>query len=251
VRFDELILAEDEYPQGPCESRAEWLRRYSRGVPVPVIGRWCRVDVKRVRRAVDRQIRLHPLWFDRCLLIHDQPRRATAVERRPTRDQMWWGHYNDLASYMGERGGERPRQNDSPRAAALHSWLVKQGQYFDAGTLSAERAEALEALEALGEWKPQRKENPEEVWNRRLMEFQQFVTTTGRFPVYDRVRRPEERVLAVWLARQRDGKRRGWLQPDRQERLERVSPHWAVPTRGRQIDRKVQESTGVKETPPP
>ncbi len=73
MRFDDLILHADQYPQGPCENKQQWLLVYSRGVPAAVIATWCRVEVRRVNRAVDREIRRNPEWFDRCWRIHGQP----------------------------------------------------------------------------------------------------------------------------------------------------------------------------------
>jgi hypothetical protein len=149
---------------------------------------------RRVREAVNQKIRQHPLWFDWCLLVHDQPRQSAAAERRPRRDQMWWGRYNDLVAYIADGDGVRSRRDDSLHATGLHYWLVVQGQAFDAGTVSAEQCEALEVL---GEWKFRRNEDPQERWNRRLEELRQFVTARGRFSTYDLVKRPAERVLAV------------------------------------------------------
>jgi hypothetical protein len=101
VRFDDLILPVGEYPPGVCENRQEWLLMYSRGVSVAVIAVWCRVDVRRVHRAVDKQIRLHPGWFDRCWRIHDQPAPGRNTHRYVrTREQVWWEHYGDVAASM-------------------------------------------------------------------------------------------------------------------------------------------------------
>lgn len=43
---------------------------------------------------------------------------------------------------------------------------------------------------------------------------------------YDRVKRPDERVLAVWLARQRTCLGKDRLRADRRERLSGVLPGW-------------------------
>ncbi|MBG6224925.1 hypothetical protein IWX63_001487 [Arthrobacter sp. CAN_A2] len=47
-------------PAEACEGKLEWLLMYSRGVAVSVIAAWRRIAVKRVVRAVDRQIEREP-----------------------------------------------------------------------------------------------------------------------------------------------------------------------------------------------
>ncbi|WP_104182177.1 helicase associated domain-containing protein [Arthrobacter sp. B0490] len=223
MRFDDLILVGEEYPQGACENRQEWLLMYSRGVPPAVIARWCRVDVRRVHRAIDRQAERDPGWFDRCWLLHDRPAPNGSRRRyRRSRDQVWWEHYAVMATYVGRVGG-LPAQNDSVEARVLYRWLENQRRSHDAGRLTQDKSEALDRL---GEWVGTRKGNPEKLWARRLEQVQQFRDESGRFPVYDPRRRPDERVLAVWLGRQRTWSRKGRLRPDRQETLGRVLPGW-------------------------
>jgi hypothetical protein len=121
VRFDDLILPVGEYPNGACENRQEWLLMYSRGVPVVVIAVWCRVDVRRVHRAVDKQVSRHPRWFGRCWRIHDQPAPARNTRRYVrTREQPWWEHYDDVAASIRERHGAVPAQNNSAGARVLY-----------------------------------------------------------------------------------------------------------------------------------
>ncbi|MHA7192008.1 helicase associated domain-containing protein [Arthrobacter sp. MDT2-16] len=223
MRFDDLILAMDDYPQTPAENRQEWLLMYSRGVPPAVIAEWCRVDVRRVHRAVDRQIGRHPRWFDRCWVIHDQPAPSSAKRRfRRNREQVWWEHYADMASYVYRVGG-LPAQNDSMEAKVLYRWVENQRRSHDAGRLAQDK---IEALDRVGEWIGTRKGNPEELWARRLEQVQRFRDETGRFPVYDPQRHPDEKVLAVWLGRQRTWHRRGRIRGDRQEQLSQVLPGW-------------------------
>lgn len=69
MRFDDLLLGEEEYPGGACENKQEWLLMYSHGVPAAVIASWCRVDVRGVHRAIDRQITRNPAWFGWCWMM--------------------------------------------------------------------------------------------------------------------------------------------------------------------------------------
>jgi hypothetical protein len=223
MRFDDLILAEDDYPQGACENRQEWLLMYSRGVSAAVIATWCRVDVRRVHRAIDRQAGRHPEWFDRCWVFHDQPAPSGNRRRfRRSREQVWWEHYTAMATYVTKVGGV-PAQNDSLEARVLYRWLENQRRNHDAGRLAQDK---VEALDRLGEWVGTRKGNPEELWALRLEQVRQFRDETGRFPFYDPQRHPEEKVLAVWLGRQRTWKRKGLLRADRQEILDQVLSGW-------------------------
>lgn len=223
MRFDDLILAEDEYPQGACENRQEWLLMYSRGMPPAVIATWCRVDARRVHRAIDRQSARHPEWFDRCWVLHDQPAPSSNRRRyRRSREQVWWEHYVHMTAYV-ERVGGLPAQNDSAEARVLYRWLENQRRTHDAGRLTPDK---VGALDRLGEWVGTRKGNPDELWVRRLEQVQQFRDKSGRFPVYDPQRRPDEKVLAVWLGRQRTWLRKGRLRTDRRETLGDTLPGW-------------------------
>ncbi|MHA7179840.1 helicase associated domain-containing protein [Arthrobacter sp. MDB2-24] len=115
----------------------------------------CRVDVRRVHRAVDKQVSRHPRWFGRCWRIHDQPAPARNTRRYVrTRGQPWWEHYDDVAAYMRERGGAVPAQNDSPKARVLYRWIEAQRRQYDTGTLAQGR---IDALDGLGEWVSTRK----------------------------------------------------------------------------------------------
>ncbi|MEG9247853.1 helicase associated domain-containing protein [Arthrobacter sp. Soc17.1.1.1] len=229
MRFDDLILAEDDYPQGACENRQEWLLMYSRGVPPTVIATWCRVDVRRVHRAIDRQAERHPEWFDRCWLTHDQPAPSSNRRRyRRSREQVWWEHHAHMSAYVARVGG-LPAQNDSTEARMLYRWLENQRRNHDVGRLAHDKAAALDRL---GEWVGTRKGSPDELWVRRLEQVQRFRDETGRFPVYDPQRHPEEKILAVWLGRQRTWLRKGRLRTDRQDALGEMLPGWDRPTGG-------------------
>jgi hypothetical protein len=122
MRFDDLLASEDVYPSGPCESRREWLLTYFSGVPSNEIASWCRVAPARVRRTVEKQIRHSPSWFDQCLRIHDQPADRREKFNRPTREGLWWKHYNDVAAHITKHG-ILPSQNHGDHARVLYRWI--------------------------------------------------------------------------------------------------------------------------------
>lgn len=230
MRFDDLLVLEDEYPSGACESRREWLLMYSRGVPVEVIASCCRVTVARVRRAVAQQVRHSPSWFGQCLVIHDHP--APDPHHRlgrpggPTREEVWWQHYGDVASHVTEHG-MLPSQNHGEKARVMYRWIEAQRRQDDAGNLTQDK---LAALDLLGFWQGVRRGRPDEHWTRRLEELRLFYDVRGRLPMYDPVRRPDERLLAVWLTRQRTWQRKARLRSDRRQRLDDAVPGWLPPT---------------------
>jgi hypothetical protein len=228
MRFDALLLTEDEYPSGACESRREWLLMYSRGVPVEVIASCCRVTVARVRRAAAKQIERSPSWFDRCLLVHDQPASDRSGRySRPTREGLWWKHYSDVAAHVTEHG-ILPSQNHGDHARVLYRWIEAQRRQNDAGNLTQDK---LDALDQLGPWEGRRRGRPNEHWTQRLTELCLFHEAHGRLPMYDPARRPQERLLAVWLIRQRTWERKGRLRIDRRRRLTSALPDW-MPVEG-------------------
>jgi hypothetical protein len=223
MRFDDLLLTEDEYLSDACVSKQEWILMYSRGVPVAVIAKWCRVDVGRVRQLIARQIRNNPTWFDRCLRIHDRPTPDRSRRfSRPTREGLWWKHYNDVAAHVAAHGG-LPSQNHGDESRVLYRWIEAQRRQNDAGNLTQDK---LDALDRLGAWQGRRRGHPDEHWATRLLEVRRFRDRTGRLPVYDPQGRPEERVLAVWISRQRTWERKGRLRFDRRQRLNAVLPGW-------------------------
>jgi hypothetical protein len=154
MRFDDLLLTEGEYPSGACESRREWLLMYSGGVPAEVIAACCRVTVAKVRRSVAKQILHSPSWFDRCLLVHDQPVPDRSGRfNRPTREGLWWKHYNDVATHVTVHG-ILPSQNHGDHARVLYRWIEAQRRQNDAGHLTQDK---LDALDQLGPWEGRRR----------------------------------------------------------------------------------------------
>ena len=192
-----------------------------------MIATWCRVDLKRVNRAVDREIHRNPEWFDRCWRIHDQPAADPRTGRRQvkSREQVWWEHYDDVATYMRRCGGVLPAQNDSLLARVLYRWIEAQRRQYDAGTLAQDR---VDAMGRLGEWVGTRKGNADQLWAQRLEEVRRFRADVGRLPIYDPQRHPDEKVLAVWLQRQRTWLRAGKLRSARHVQLDSTLPGWAL-----------------------
>jgi hypothetical protein len=225
--FDDLIVAEEDYPNGPCENRQEWLLMYSLGVAPISIAACCRVDVSSVLAVVHRRASADPRWFDHCWMVHDQPAPNDAVPDRPMnrQERKWWVTYDALADHVHGRGGAMPGQNESPTVRVLYGWLKVQRGHYHAGRLTQEK---IDALNHLGSWLGTRRGNLEDRWRQRLQEVQQFVMSAGRYPVYAPDACADEKVLAVWLQHQRLWSRRGRLRADRRSHLDGTLPLWEI-----------------------
>lgn len=247
---DELILTEDEYLSSARLSAGvsasagggvggpgvEWCLMYSRGVPVVVIARWCRVDRRRVERAITQRSVGDSGWFGRCWVVHDQPASSPVGWRvRVGREQVWWDRYSLYAAHVQEYG-RVPSQLTDLADRSLYKWVQAQRRAHRLGKLSAGKGEALDRV---GEWGGAPRGNLEVLWQTRLREVEAFRGVYGWFPIYDPVRRPGEKVLAVWVGRQRTWSGKGVLRTDRWEQLDEVVPGWDVPDRlspGRGVD---------------
>jgi hypothetical protein len=210
---------------GPSESTEEWLLMFERGVTPEGIADLCRVDVRRVRRAVQKEIRRDPRFLDRCLILHDQPTfRPSPIPAAPTAAEKWAQNYVVTAGYV-LKTGSLPSQNAGLKARAMYKWLQYQRLLNDAGKLEEKRREALDKL---GAWQGVHRGHPDEHWGRRLQEVIVFREKHGRFPYYSDAGDQAERQLAVWLGRQRTWSRRGKLRLDREHRLHESLKGWQL-----------------------
>ena len=197
-------------------------------VPVVVIARWCRVDRRRVERAIGQRSVGDPGWCGWCWVVHDQPEPRPARWRVSVgREQVWWDRYTLYAAYV-EECGRVPSQLSDLADRSLYKWVQAQRRAHQLGKLSAGK---VEALDRVGEWGGTPRGNLEELWQTRLREVAAFRLEHGRFSIYDPVRRPGEKVLAVWVGRQRTWSGKGVLRPERREQLSEVVPGWDVPDR--------------------
>jgi hypothetical protein len=198
---------------------------FERGLTPQRIADLCTVDVRRVRRAVQKEIRRDPRFLDRCLILHDQPAyRTPPSPARPTATERWTQSYVAVADYV-LKTGSLPSQNGGSEARALYKWLQYQRTLHDVGKLSERR---VQALDKLGAWEGVRRGTPEKHWARRLQEVVAFRQWHGRLPYYSETRDQAERRLATWLGRQRTWVRRGKLLPDRESRLNLEVEGWLL-----------------------
>ncbi|WP_026531552.1 helicase associated domain-containing protein [Arthrobacter sp. H41] len=224
MRFDDLILPEGEYPIGGCKNKQEWLFMYSRGIPVERIAATCRADLRRVRYTIRAAEKRDPALFGRRLILHDQP----APRLTSTLKELWWDHSARLLGFYRQQG-RLPVQN--PRDADelwLYGWLYRQRKAYRAGQLTTDQ---LAVLAKLGEWQGQARGTRSEHWNRRLSGLIEFVVEHGVLPRYRPDRPIEERVLAVWVSKQRALMSAGKLDETRRSRLHKEFQGWKTPVR--------------------
>lgn len=141
---DEASDIEDRWP--PARSEDEWLLFYLRGVSIPQVARWCRVNLETVRYRIRQREALTLSIFGRRLILHDQPR-----YRPPTdgRELAWEKRYAAVFRFVAEQG-RFPKQLGGPVERGMQRWLYTQRLKLEAGGLDEERRELLDAL---GEWR--------------------------------------------------------------------------------------------------
>lgn len=196
---------------------------FERGLTPQRIATLCRVDVRRIHRAVTKQIQQDSRYLNRCLLLHDQPVYQPPAPPAPsTPTERWAASYVAIAGHV-LRTRSLPSQKGGEQSRALYKWLQHQRVLHAAGKLDEHR---LDALDKLGPWQGMRRGAPDDHWHRRLGEVAAFLEEHGHLPAYTEGRDDTERRLASWLGRQRTWARRGELKPDRAERLDATLPCW-------------------------
>jgi hypothetical protein len=101
-------------------------------------------------------------------------------------------------------------------------WLRVQRSSYRDSRLSADRAAKLDALLPSWNGQPRRALN----WMQSLTATAKVTTRNGQIPRQSDDD-PETKVLAKWVSRQRANWRRGVLNADRQEALNRLLPNWS------------------------
>lgn len=134
----------------------------------------------------------------------------------PDADQ-WESMFDRVRRYVATHGRVPSRADD----ADLAGWLATQRFSMRQGRLSARRAEVLEALPGFAA--SMSCERADSVWDGRLAELRQFVSSNGRYPRAGAA--GAERRLYDWIGAQRDHFRRADLGAHRIEALE-AQPGW-------------------------
>jgi hypothetical protein len=120
-RADGANNTKNQWP--PARSEDEWLLMYLRGVPIPKIARWCRVNHETVRHSIRQREKLTPSIIGRRLVLHDRPRHQAA---RHGKELSWDRHYARCSGSSPARAASRsssagPRRGACSQAGPRHA----------------------------------------------------------------------------------------------------------------------------------
>ena len=109
--------------------------------------------------------------------------------------------------------------------SSLYSFLQSQRGRYRAGKLQEGRKRYLD--KNLPGWlTPPKAEREHALWQQRVTELDEFIRAHGRYPRYKTAASPSEKILAVWLERQRDCLRTAKLTRSRQNQLTLTALWW-------------------------
>jgi hypothetical protein len=215
------MAAEDEW--GPCESREEWLLMYERGLSPERIAELCRTKLRNVQYITSSRDRRDRAFFDRRLVLHDQP---SLPRQRPR--LTWQQSYDNLAWFV-DTMGRLPSQLGSTWERQCHGFLYLQRKLHRTGSLTAEQVQLLDRIE--GWFVPGRAPDH---WQQRFDAYLRFMEEKGHQPRSDAPNGTAERVLRIWLWSQRRRVRNGTMPNERIQLLDANIPQW----RGRSLPRQ-------------
>ena len=206
-------------------SRGEWFYMWTKGLDPWRIAVLCRVPYRKVYSHIRTRVGSHPELFGARLMLHDQPAlpKGGLKKSKPT----WEERASDLVNFR-QVYGRFPRgylEGEQP----LYSFLQAQRERDRAGKLQEPRKCYLD--ENLPGWlTPPKAERERALWQHRVRELEIFLREHGRYPRYRTSEDAAEKILAVWVDRQRHCLHRGKLSNARETRLNAAAPGWQIPS---------------------
>lgn len=220
-------LEHDEPVDSPAPqhwSRTEWFYMWTKGLDPWRIAALCRVPYRKVYNHIRARVSNKPELFGQRLMLHDHPQLPPGGLKKPK--IPWMERAEELADF-GRVHGRFPR-GYLDGESVLYSFLQYQRKQYRAGKLPSGRKSFLD--ERLPGWlTPPKKEREDALWAQRAGELDAFVRQYGRIPQYKTAEYPLEKVLSVWVTRQRHCKRLGNLDPEREQRIHESFP-WLLAT---------------------
>ena len=202
-------------------SREEWFYMWTRGLDPWRIAVLCRVPYRKVYDHIRTKIIYKPELFGQRLMLHDQPAWPPGG---PRKKKIPWEERAAQVVHFRSSNGRFPRGYVDGEST-LYSFLQHQRGQHRAGKLSDSKREYLD--EHLPGWlTPPKAEREHALWEQRVTEMESFVREQGRYPRYKTGPEPLEKVLAVWMERQRHCLRVGLLDGMREQRLNERVPGW-------------------------
>lgn len=215
----ETLKAEEETEDWAPQhwSRQEWFYMWTKGLDPGHIAKVCRVPYRKVYDHIRTRVNYNPALFGQRLMLHDHPQepRGGLGNWRPT----WQERAAELIEFRWTHG--RFPRGYIDGESSLYSFLQYQRQLFRAGRLSSFRKALLDD-EAPGWLTPPKIERENTLWEQRMTELENFLCENKRYPSYKKAVNSAEKILAVWLHRQRQCLRTGKLGYSREQRLNAV-----------------------------
>ena len=198
-------------------SRDEWFYMWTRGLDPQRIATVCRVPYRKVYEHIHARVSYKPERFGQRLMLHDHPKLPPGGLPKP---KIPWAENADRLSKFTREHGRLPRgylDGEGP----LYTFLQYQRKQYRSDKLPSSRKSYLD--EHMPGWlTPPKKEREDALWAQRVEQLEAFVRDQGRYPRYKTAKHPEEKVLAVWVDRQRERQRLGKLDPSRQQQMNNI-----------------------------
>lgn len=196
---------------------------WTKGLDIWRIAVLCRVPYRKVYEHIRNRIAYHPELFGARLMVHDQPALPPGGLKKPK--PTWEERAADLVDSR-QVYGRFPRGYIEAEQQ-LYTFMQYQRQQYRAGKLSETKKTALD--EQLPGWLTLPKaERERALWQQRVSELEAFLREHGRYPRYKTAMDSSEKILAVWVERQRHCSRAGKLAKFRKTQLDSAAPDWAT-----------------------
>jgi hypothetical protein len=210
-------------------SRQEWFYMWTKGLDIWRIAVLCRVPYRKVYEHIRNRIAYHPELFGQRLMLHDHPQLPPGGLKKQKPKIPWTERVQQLAEFKRAHG--RFPRGYIKAEQQLYTFMQYQRQQYRAGKLPEPRKFFLD--EHVSGWlTPPKREREEALWQQRAREMETFLRANRRYPQYKTAADSSERVLAVWLERQRHCLKRGKLEIHRESWLDGHLPSsWLNVTR--------------------
>lgn len=205
-------------------SREEWFYMWTRGLDPWRIAVLCRVPYRKVYDHIRTRTMHNPDLFGQRLMVHGQPALPPGGLKKPK--PTWEERSAELVDFRRVHG--RFPRGYLEGEGTLYSFLQNQRRQYRAGKLIDLSKRCLD--EQVPGWlTPPKAERERALWQQRVTEVETFLRERGRFPRYKTAVDSSEKVLAVWLERQRHCLRAGKLGQPRESQLNAAAPGWQIP----------------------
>ena len=198
---------------------------WTKGLDIWRIAVLCRVPYRKVYEHIRNRVAYHPELFGQRLMLHDHPQLPPGGLKKQKPKIPWTERAQGLAEFKRVHG-RFPRgyiEAEQP----LYTFMQYQRQQYRAGKLPEPRKRHLD--ESVPGWlTPPKKERENALWHQRLMELEEFLRERARYPRYKTGMDSSEKVLAVWVERQRRCSHAGKLARGRKTQLDTAAPGWAT-----------------------